>query len=160
MQPELLWDLFSYVNMGYIESLMDDQQVNAAQIIINLEGLIKNHISSIDKSSEELKKLKEMLEDIFKNDPTYQDHFKQAKEANQIKQKTKKEILKRPQPAELDSKIKYLRSQIKESRGSLSDYLQEYRRMSGVDEIEGDDGEVREIVYVAKLVKKTPKMQL
>ncbi|MBI2021784.1 hypothetical protein HYS93_02790 [Candidatus Daviesbacteria bacterium] len=125
------------------------------QILINMEGLIKNYISSIDKLTEEMKKHKEMLDDIFKNDPTYQEHLEKAKEATKIKNATKQEILKRPDAKELNEKVKSFKSQIKENQASLSDYLQEYARLSGVNEIEGEDGEVREIVYVAKLVKKS-----
>src|SRR5438552_1429491 len=82
------------------------EEVNADQILINMEGLIKNHISSIDRLGVEMKKLKEMLDDIFNNDPTFKEHEKLAKDAIKVKQNTKKEILKRPQAAELDSKIK------------------------------------------------------
>src|SRR5258708_35400713 len=73
-------------------------QIGGAEVIVNMEGMIKNYIASIDRQSEELKKLKEMLDDIFKNDTNYQNHSEKAKEANQIKTKTKDEILKRDQP--------------------------------------------------------------
>lgn len=126
-----------------------------SEILLNMESLIKGHISTIDKLTEEAKKLKEMLDDIFSNDPTYQEHDKIAKEAAKVKQNTRKQILKQPQAADLDKKIKELRSEIKENKASLSDYLQEYARMSGANEIEGDDGEVREIIYTAKLIKKS-----
>lgn len=135
--------------------MSDASGKDSGQILINMEGLIKNHIASIDKLSQEVKKLKEMLDDIFKNDPTYQQHDEKVKEATKVRQTTKQQILKRPQAADLDEKIKSLKSQLKENQTSLSDYLQEYQRLSGVNEIEGDDGEIREIVYVAKLVKKS-----
>lgn len=126
-----------------------------SEILINMESLIKGHIATIDKLTEEARKHKEMLDDIFSNDPTYQEHDKAAKEAAKVKQGTKQQILKQPQAAELDKKIKELKSELKENQGSLSDYLQEYARMAGVNEIEGDDGEVREIVYNARLIKKS-----
>ena len=128
---------------------------SSSQILLNMEGLIKNHITTIDKLSEELKKVKEMLDDIFSNDKTYQEHLEKAKEASKIKQVTRQQILRQPQAGELDKKVKEMKAQIKENQQSLSDYLQEYARMSGVSEIEGDDGEVREIVYSAKLRKKS-----
>lgn len=128
--------------------------VNGGEIIINMESMIKSHISSIDKLQDEIKKHKGILDDIFANDPTYQQHDKAVKEATKVKQATKAEILKRPQAKELSEKVRNLKSELKELRDALSDYLQEYQRMSGVNEIEGDDGEVREIVYQAKLVKK------
>lgn len=126
-----------------------------SEIILNMESLIKGHIATIDKLTEESRKLKDMLDDIFANDPTFQEHDKKAKEAAKVKGETKKQILKQPQAADLDKKLKELKSELKENQGSLSDYLQEYARMSGVNEIEGDDGEVREIVYTAKLIKRS-----
>lgn len=128
---------------------------DSSGILLNMEGLIKSHISSIDRMSEELEKYQDMLNDILENDSTYKEHSEQAKEAAKIKSATKQQILKQPQAADLSEKIKHLRSEIKESKASLSDYLGEYQKMSGLNEIEGDDGEVREIIYVAKLVKKS-----
>ncbi len=145
---------------------MDEEQVNQtadttsqAAIIINLEQMIKNHVSSIDRISEEAKKHKEMLDDIFENDETYRAHSEAAKEAAKIKSATRAEIMKQPQVFELAEKVKSLRSEVKELKAALSDYLQEFRRMSGANEIEGEDGEVREIVYNAKLVKRNSKFR-
>jgi hypothetical protein len=131
------------------------QAPTQTEILFNMEGLIKNHMAAIDKLQEELRKNKEMLDDIFNNDPTFKDHSDKAKEAAKIKQNTKAQILKQPQARELDEKVRSIKSQMKENQDSLSDYLQEYARMAGVNEIEGDDGEVREIVYSAKLVRKS-----
>lgn len=126
-----------------------------SQVLISMEGMIKSYIAQIDKNADEAKKLKEMLDDILKNDPTYAEHLNLSDEAAKIKNKTKAEILKRPQAADLNNKLKNLRSTIKESKDTLTDYLREYQRMSGVNEIEGQDGEVREIILVPKLVKKS-----
>lgn len=126
---------------------------NQASVLVNLEQLIKTHIGNIDRITEESKKHKDMLDDIFDNDPTYRQHSEAAKEASKVKAATRAEIMKQPQVFELSEKVKTMRSEIKELKAALSDYLQEYRRMSGVSQIEDDRGEVREIVYTAKLVK-------
>ncbi len=133
--------------------ISSDLSGSDASVLLNMEGLIKNHIASIDKLGEEQKKLKEMLDDIFANDPTYQQHVEKAKEATKVKTATKLEILKQPQAADLNLKIKSLKSQIAEQQDALSDYLGEYQRMSGLTEIEGEDGEMHQIVMVAKLIK-------
>ena len=127
---------------------------NSSSVLLNMESLIKNHITTIDKLSGELKKHKELLDDIFGSDKTYQEHLEKAKEAGKVKQATRQQILKQPQAGELDKKVKEFKAQIKENKDSLSDYLQEYARMSGASEIEGEDGEVREIVHSAKLFKR------
>ena len=114
--------------------------VNGGEILINMGAMIKNHITSIDKLSDEAKKFKEMLDDIFANNPVYVEHDKAAKEAAKLKTATKAEILKQPQAADLNNKVRNLRSEIKELKGALSDYLQEYARLSGVNEIEDENG--------------------
>lgn len=124
------------------------------QILVSLESMIKSHLAGIDRLQADAKKYKSMLDDIFVNDPTFQEHDKKAKEATKVKQQTRGEILKRPQAKELAEKVKAIKSEAKEMQDALSDYLQEYQRMSGVNEIESDDGEVREIVFTAKLVRR------
>lgn len=132
---------------------------NAGQVLISLESMIKSHISALEKLQEEFKKHKEMLDDIFASDETYQKHLEASKEASKVKNATKAQILKRPQAADLDKKVKELKSEIKENQSSLSDYLGEYNRLSGVNEVETDDGEVHEIVFSAKLIRRgfTPR---
>lgn len=142
---------------------MDDQQsssqlsVDSSQtsnIAMNLEAMIKSNLSSIDRLTDELKKQKEMLQSVFDNDETYKKHADLAKEATRVKSNTKMQILKQPQVAELNEKVKSLQSQLKENEEGLSEYLREYNRLTGITEIEGNDGEIRQIVYVAKLIKK------
>lgn len=130
---------------------------DSAEVLLNLEKLIKNHDASIDRLKTELKKYREMLADILTNDPTYKLHEEKAKEANKIRSMTKMQILKKPDCADLAGKIKNMQTEAKELAASLSDYLREYARLSGTNEIEGEDGEVREIIYVAKLVRKKSK---
>lgn len=130
---------------------------NDAILLQRIEEMIKTHISQIDNLKEEIDKHKDMLDDIFVNEETYQEHDKLAKEAARVRTATKQQILKRPNVADLSNKIKTLKSEKMELNEGLSDYLREYQRLSGSNEIEGEDGEVREIVYVAKLVKKSSK---
>lgn len=149
---------------------MDEDQLNQptsaepesttqAAILVNLEGLIKSHIASIDKLNEDAKKHKEMLDDVFENDETFRLHSEQAKEAARIKSATRAQIMKQPSVYEMAEKVKSMKSEIKELKAALSDYLQEYRRMSGLTEIEGEDGEPREIVFTAKLIKRNSKFR-
>lgn len=128
-----------------------------ATVLLSLEQLIKSHIASIDKLRDESRKHKQMLEDAFMNDQVYQEHLKIAKEATKQKTATKQQIMKQPANIVLSNKIKSMSTELKEKQMALSDYLLEYQRMTGVNEIEGEDGEVREIVNVAKVVKKASK---
>ncbi len=134
---------------------MDDQ--NGATVLLELETTIKNHISDIDRRKVELKKHREMLESALLNDETYRTHTEAAKAAGKIKAKTKFQILQLPANKQLADKVHELAGEVRELDAALSDYLREYQRMSGTNEIETEDGEVREIVYVAKLVKKSSR---
>lgn len=130
---------------------------NDAVLLVKIEEMIKTHLSQIDTLQEEITKYKDMVNDIFTNDETFQEHDKIAKEAARIRSNTKKEITKRPDVADLSNKLQSLKSEQKELKEGLSDYLREYQRLSGSSEIEGEDGEIREIVYTAKLVKRSSK---
>ena len=126
-------------------------------VIINVENLIKSHLSQIDLLKVEMKKNREMMEDVLNNDTVYKDHNEKAKEANKLKSKTKGQIMQQPNMMALSVKVKDTRIQIKELEKALSEYLREFQRLTGANEIEGEDGEVREIVYTAKLVKRSSK---
>lgn len=130
-----------------------------ASVILNLETLIKSHTTGIEKRKEEAKKYKEMIDDVLMNDETYKLHAEKAKEATRLKTNTKQQIFRTPQVADMANKLKTLKEEAKEMEASLSDYLREYQRMSGVNEIETDDGQVREIVYIAKLVKRGKRVK-
>lgn len=136
----------------YYIDLMDEGQ---GLVVIELENTIKSHLASIDKLEGEYATHRDMLEDVFNNDSTYKEHAKAAKEAARIKNNTKQELMKQPQVAALAEKVKDMKREISELQNALSDYLREYQRISGLSEIEGEDGEIRQIVYVAKLIRKS-----
>jgi hypothetical protein len=128
---------------------------NQATVLLNLENLIKSHVGTIEKLKIDAKAQKEMLDDIFLNEPTFKEHEALAKEANKVKSQTRAQIMKRPNVQQLVEKIKSMQADVKDIQSALSDYLQEYQRLSGQSSIEDDDGEVRNIVYTARLVKKS-----
>lgn len=130
---------------------------DGAQVLLNLESLIKNNVASVDKLTEELKTLRQMFADAFNNDPTYKELEEKAKEAIKAKTSTKSQLLRQPSVMQAGEKIKSISSEIREKKDALSEYLLEYQRLSGVNEIEGHDGEVREIIHSAKLIKKASK---
>jgi len=128
---------------------------DSSTVILDLENMIKTNMTTIDSRRNELKKNKEMLSDILGNDPGYKEASDKAKEANKVKAAAKAQVMRAPNAMALSEKVRSLAAEVKESEEALSDYLREYERLSGSNEIEGDDGEVREIVYVARLIKKS-----
>jgi len=141
------------------EVLEGDTQAsgNQSAVLLSLIELIKTNINSIDKLSLDLRKQREMFDDSFNNDPLYRDQTEKVKEANKVKSATKQQIMKQPSVMQLSNQVKSLRSEIKERQSSLSDYLQEYQRLTGASEIENDNGELLRIVNSSKLVKEGSK---
>ena len=140
-----------------VENQTPDSSNTNAIVLVNLEDSVKSHIASIERLQIEAKKEKETLDSVLLNDPTFQQHSEKAKLATQEKTKTRQEILKRPSVATVAAQIKNMKADIKELQVELSDYLQEYQRLSGSNIIEGEDGEIREIVSVSRVVKKSSR---
>lgn len=134
------------------EPSSENDDVNA---LASLESMINQSLSRISVVSEELKKQNEMLESVLDNDQVYKNHLEQAKEANKVKNKTKAEVLKRPDVKQTAERVKELRAEVKDTRDSLSGYLYEYAQKSNSDTFETAEGDVLGIVYSAKLVKKS-----
>ena len=122
---------------------------------ISVEQLIRSYISTIARLKEDLKPVKEMLNDLLDNNEEYQLAATEAKEASKKKSVVKKNILSTPAGKMANDKLSGLKNELKEAQEALSTYLTEYQRLTGSSEIEGEDGELRQIVYAAKLVRKT-----
>lgn len=132
---------------------MDNQQT--LKTITSLTGLINGHIAGLDRERENLGKVSEMLNDILANDPAFKEATEKAKEVAKEKGKAKANILQQPTAHDLAFKIKDSRIEIKQLALELSGFLTEYQKLTGSNEFEGEDGEIRKIVYTAKLVGKT-----
>jgi len=126
-------------------------------VLLSLEELIKSHITSLDRLQEEKRKYAELIADGFNNDAAFKQVSDKVKEVNKEKSAVRQVIMNRPGVIEIANKLKDIKSELKEKQSSLSDYLLEYQRMAGVNEIEMSDGEVREIIQIAKLIKKAKK---
>ncbi|HOZ81003.1 MAG TPA: hypothetical protein PK370_02160 [Candidatus Woesebacteria bacterium] len=132
---------------------MDNQQPNAATLL-NIENLIKSHDIKLNTLSDELKVQKEMLNDVLENDTAFQEASKEAKKFAKQKTVAKAQVIARPEVKTIVEKIKDIQSQTKELKVALSDYLAQYVTISGINQIEGEDGILRQIVMSAHLVKK------
>lgn len=131
----------------------DDQST----ILLSLDEMIKTYISSLDRMRDEQKKLREMIADGCNNDASYKEADTKAKEAAKVKSAAKQQVMNKPGVMEIANKLKSVNSEIKEKQVSLSDYLLEYQRLSGANQFEIGNGEILEIIQVAKVVKKFSK---
>jgi len=146
-------------NTAFEEPIFEETPVSDPQIpqtvdeLLNLENLIKNYIARLESLKQEYQKQRGLFRDSFESDVVYQEQEKAAQQATQLKLETKKRILSQPPLAELSKKLEEMRDEIKELEASLSDYLFQYQKLTGANEIEGADGETRLIVNTVKLVK-------
>ncbi len=124
-----------------------------ADTLLNLTSLIQNYLGNIARMKKELSEQRQMLEDSFNNDPKFKELADKAKEANKVKLALKKQILNQPQLAELNEKIKESKAELKEAQEILSSYLQDFAKQTGETQFEDANGEINQIVYIAKLVK-------
>ncbi len=124
---------------------------------LNLESLIKSYLSRIESLKKEIRQQKQIIEDAFENDVVYREQQEKVKEANQLRLSTRQQLLGQPSLKGVREKLEEMREQLKEQEATLSDYLLQYQKMTGMSEIEGDDGEIRIIVNVAKLIKGSTK---
>jgi len=122
-----------------------------------IENLININIEKIDKTKEEIKPVKEMLESLLDADLEYAELSLKAQEAAKEKTNKKKELISNTNGKEINEKLKVLKKDLKEAREALSQYLQEYQKRTGFNEYESPDGELRQIVFTVKLVRK-PKV--
>lgn len=123
--------------------------------LLDIESAIKTRITQLERFREDIKPIKEMLESYLDADLEYAELTEAAKEAAKKKSSRKKDLLSTPNGKEIMQKMDAIKDKMKEYQESLSYYLAEYQKMTGANEIEGEDGELRQIVYVAKLVRKT-----
>lgn len=121
-------------------------------VLLSLEEMIKNNIASLETLREEMRKIREMFEDTFSNDPIYMEKAEEAKKAAKGKSEVRSRIMQQPSVKEMADKIKHIRSEVSERNGALSDYLQEYQRISGLTQLEVD-GQIHQIINSAKVVK-------
>lgn len=125
--------------------------------LFTIENLIKTHVNHIEAVKIELHKHAEMMADVLNNDEGYKKVAEEIKELNKKKTEAKQNVLKSPANASLNQKIKDMKQELKELNNALSNYLQQYQKLADTDQIESEDGEVRQIVYSARLVKLSGK---
>lgn len=124
-----------------------------ASTLLNIESLIKSYLAKLETLKASLKEQKGIFDNSFESDTVYHENAEKAKEAAMVKNSTKQQILKEPTLMELSEKIDDLRLEIKDAEETLSDYLIQYQKETGFNQIETDNGETMIIVNKARLVK-------
>lgn len=138
-----------------IEDVQDGEVSGDVMSLLDIQDAINTRLKKLETLKEDLRPHKEMLDSIFANDDDFNEKNEIAKNASKAKSESRKRILRQPQAADLNAKMEDIKNEGKELQEALSYYLREYQRMTGANEFESEDGELRQIVYIAKLVRKT-----
>ncbi|KKQ02172.1 MAG: hypothetical protein US11_C0001G0131 [Candidatus Roizmanbacteria bacterium GW2011_GWA2_36_23] len=141
---------------------MDDQQKQIAEdkqprsmSVLDLSTLINDYIRTIDDLKSQLRTHRQMVKDALMNDKNYYDLTEKAKALGKEKNARKQVIMKEPAVEAAVAKVQEATEELKDFEDKLSGYLQEYQRVAGTTMFEGSDGDIRQIVPVYKLVKKS-----
>lgn len=135
------------------DTIVNEITIEAPDMMLNLEQLIKNHVEAIDKLKLEIKQTREMFEDSFSSNPTYREHSERVKEVTKGKTSVRAEILKQPAVANLQQKLKDLKFDMNEKQKTLSDLLIDYKEQTGAQQLELFDGRLMEMQTTVKLVR-------
>lgn len=135
---------------------MDNE--NKSTVIISLEEMIQSHLKSIANLVLEKKKKSEMLTDGYASNETYRENDQKAKEATRMRLITKSSILSQPAMVKLASEIRDMKIALRERKSELSDYLVEYNRLTGATQLDLFSGEIGDIVFSAKVLKRQRKV--
>lgn len=136
-----------------IDKVKSMPEENKAATLINIESLINNTSSRLNDLSYEAKEQQAMLDEILDSNEEYQQISQEAQKQAKLKTAARQKALNNPGAKSTIDKLKETKTQLREVKIALSDYLSQYVSLSGTNQIEGPDGVVRRIIYTAKLVK-------
>jgi hypothetical protein len=95
-----------------------------------------------------------MLRDAVEGDAAYHELDTQSKDLQKKKTEIKQKVMKTPAMEAVVAKVEEYKNEIKDAKEMLSGYLEEYQRVAGTNIIEGENGEIKEIVPQYRLVKR------
>jgi len=122
--------------------------------IVELTTLINRYEGDMKKMRDNLKIQSGMLRDAVEGDAAYHDLDVQSKDLQKKKNEIKQRVTKTPAMEAVVAKVEEYKSEIKDAKEMLSGYLEEYQRVAGTNIIEGENGEIREIIPQYRLVKR------
>jgi hypothetical protein len=139
-----------------VETPMEENSAaeTPAMEIVNLSSLINRYFTDLEKIKQQLKTQRDMFNGAVENDKAYDEQSKQVKDLVKKRNAIKQDITQQPAVKAIILKQKELKEEMKDLQDALSRYLERYQQVAKTNMIEGEDGEMREIVPSYKLVKK------
>ena len=122
--------------------------------IVELTTLINRYEADMKKMRDNLKIQSGMLRDAVEGDAGYHELDVQSKDLQKKKTEIKQKVMKTASMEAVVAKVEEYKSEIKDAKEMLSGYLEEYQRVAGTNIIEGENGEIKEIIPQYRLVKR------
>ena len=144
-------------------TLTPDAKIEEAEIvttprggmnIVELTAHINRYESDMKKMRDNLKIQSGMLRDAVEGDAGFHELDVQSKDLQKKKNEIKQKTMKTLAMEAVVAKIEEYKSEMKDAKEMLSGYLEEYQRVAGTNIIEGENGEIKEIVPQYRLVKR------
>ena len=151
------------MDINKTHTLTPDTKIEEAEIvdtprgsmtIVELTTIINRYEGDMKKMRDNLKIQSGMLRDAVEGDATFHDLDVQSKDVQKKKSEIKQRVMKTPAMEAVVAKIDEYRGEMKDAKEMLSGYLEEYQRVAGTNIIEGENGEIKEIVPQYRLVKR------
>ncbi len=133
------------------EALFDEENFQAVQ------NLVSRKAAQADELHQQIKELNESLKNILINDIQLSEAEEQAKESRKVIQQRKKELASTPESISIKAKLQELKDELADVEDGLSTQLLNLYQLTGVQEFETNDGQVREFVIKARVKSKKAK---
>ena len=114
---------------------------------------IEKRLSLLEKSEQDYKTKKEMLDDLLRNDGELVNLEEKAKEAKKRHSAAKEAVLNEPEPRKLLETMKELAQEIKDTKKLLADELLAYFIKNNTLEYTDSAGNKRRIAVSAKFAR-------
>ncbi|MBI4973841.1 hypothetical protein HZC27_04495 [Candidatus Roizmanbacteria bacterium] len=136
------------------EVVVEPTGATSSMNVLELTTIINRYAADIDKVKGSLKEKNSMFKDAFEGDAKYHEQDMKVKDLTKLKNAEKQRILKTPAIEALTAQVNDLKMEMKDMQDLLSGYLEQYQKVSGTNIIETENGDIREIIPVFKLVKR------
>ncbi len=134
--------------------MSQDEVKKTSLNIVELTTIINRYEADLKKMKENLKIQSGMLHDAVEGDAAYHELEIQKKDIQKKMNEIKAKIMKTPAMEAVVAKVEEYKQEIKDAKEMLSGYLEEYQRVAGTNILEGENGEIKEIVPQYHLVKR------
>jgi ABC-type transporter Mla subunit MlaD len=113
--------------------------------------MITKRLSIMDDISEEIKKIKNMIQDSLDNDDDFQELLKSTQEHKEKVKQSKDKISNKSAIKDLELKLKEKKQELKEIKEVLSQELADYYKDEGTMEIEDHKGDIKRLKFSVTL---------